>query len=275
MSDSPNRAVWRRRFTSSTPTDLDDIITVEEPLEIRLGQEGKETPVVVTMRTPGNDNELAVGFLFGEGIVRHLDDLKEVGHCGDHQGAMKNVIRVSLRDAVDFDPALLTRHFYTSSACGICGKTSIEALRQQLPASSREGPRIGSLALRGLPVRLRQAQTQFALTGGLHGAALFDGDGEVRAVREDVGRHNAVDKLIGAQVSLGKPMRNCGLLLSGRISFELVQKAAMAGISLIAAIGPPSSLALELAKGRGITLVGFLSEDGFNVYCDEQSLIIR
>ncbi len=261
-----NETVKVQRLDSAGVAIADDQVTVEEPLEIRLNQGGDDIPIVVTMRTPGNDNELAVGFLFNEGIIRDRDDLKEVGHCGNTPESLTNVIRVSLRDQVKIDQDAIQRNFYTNSACGICGKTSIEQVQAAFPTTSSSGCSINPDVLTALPGKLKAAQVQFALTGGLHSAALFDAEGNITNIREDVGRHNALDKLVGAMVSLGKPMSEQGLLLSGRVSFELVQKAAMAGISTIAALGPPSTLALSLAQEQHMSVVGFLSDERFNIY---------
>ena len=252
-----------------------DLVTIEEPMEVRLSfvSEGRrrEQSVSVTMRTPGNDFELAIGFLHGESVVRGDRDVARVEHCGppSPDKGIHNVVKVSLADHVAFDAEGLTRHVFTSSSCGVCGKASLDAVAQQLPepAPSTQSFTVAATTLGSLPARLRAMQTEFRRTGGLHASCAFHADGAIERLREDVGRHNALDKLIGAYLLEGaEPLADTGLLLSGRASFELVQKAAMTATCFIAAVGPPSSLAVELAQERGFTLVGFLKEDGFNVY---------
>jgi FdhD protein len=252
----------------------DDLVTVEEPLEIRLVfgpvDDRREQPLAVTMRTPGNDLELTAGFLVGEGIVRSSADVQAIAHEGTPSldKGLVNVVRVELSPTVVFDPERLTRHTFTTSSCGVCGKASLDAVRVAVPEFAGTGFRIRADRLREMPARLSEHQTEFARTGGLHASAIFDARGAIERVREDVGRHNALDKLIGSYLASGREdLPGRGLMLSGRTGFELVQKAAMVGIPLIAAIGPPSSLAIELAEECGMTLVGFLRSDRFNVYC--------
>ena len=252
---------------------MEDSVAIEEPLEIRLGFEdaGKRRTrsVSITMRTPGDDEDLATGFLFTESIVRSPDDIAIIKPCdGD------NTIRVELEDGVDVDLDRLQRHFYTSSSCGVCGKSSLDALRatglERIPAIPAQFPRD---VLVNTPGRLRAMQATFAKTGGLHAAAAFGSDGELLVVREDVGRHNAVDKVVGALFRAGRlPARDLGLMVSGRASFELMQKAAVAGMPLLAAVSAPSSLAVELAREFNVTLVGFLRGDTFNVYAGEERI---
>lgn len=251
-----------------------DAVATEEPLEIRLAYsrpDGKraQQSISVTMRTPGNDDELAAGFLFTEGIVRNRADLSSIAPCGPPApNGLINVVRVELGKDVEVDLDRLERHFYTSSSCGVCGKSSLDAVAVQGHFDARESSlALSSGKLGALPAALLRKQDMFEKTGGLHASGLFNSDGEVLAVREDVGRHNALDKLIG-QALLGDelPLLDFGVVLSGRASFELMQKAMMAGIPLVAAVGPPSSLAIELAEEFGITLVGFLKPDRFNVY---------
>ena len=252
----------------------DDLVTVEEPLEIRLvfGPEGRrrEQGLAVTMRTPGNDVELAAGFLIGEAVVKTSTDVESIMPEGTPSldKGLINVVKVELAPGLAFDPERLTRHTFTTSSCGVCGKASLDAVRVSVPQMTSDDFTIGSTTLQRMPTRMRTQQTEFAHTGGLHAAAIFDANGHIERVREDVGRHNALDKLIGSYLSSGlEVLRGRGLILSGRASFELVQKAAIVGIQLIAAIGPPSSLAIELAEECDITLVGFLRSDGFNLYC--------
>lgn len=248
-----------------------DTVAIEEPLEIRLG--GKRFSL--TMRTPGHDDELAVGFLLGEGFIDRLEDLSEIRRPRLRAGQPDpNAIDVMLALSAERMRARLKRNFVISSSCGVCGKTSIEALERRLAPLPPGQPRITIATLRSLGPRLREAQRTFEYTGGLHAAALFDESGELLVAREDVGRHNAVDKVVGRALMAGwVPLHSKLLLVSGRQSFEIVQKAAAAGIPLVAGISAPSSLAVELARSAGITLVGFLREDGFNVYSGAQRVV--
>lgn len=278
---SPVETCSIRQFKEGGSTQLDDIVVTEEPLEIRLGHgplhDRKEVRLSVTMRTPGHDEELALGFLFTEGIIAGPEQLLRVACC-EHVKAEErgNVIRAELHPSVELDPAKWQRNFYTSSSCGVCGKTSIDAVRTQC---ARKIPPFGPIdhkVTTALPERMREAQTVFKHTGGIHAAALFDREGKLLILREDVGRHNAVDKVIGAMLPSirtnpdGPPGQlatgNCQLLVSGRAGFELVQKCVVAGIPLMAAVGAPSSLAVRLAKEAGLTLIGFLRGERFNVY---------
>jgi FdhD protein len=244
-----------------------DVLAVEEPLEIRLGCDvgGQRVhrPVSITMRTPGHDLELAVGFLFTEGILTAREQVAGLRTCG-----AGNVARVDLWPDVAVDLARLERHFYTSSSCGVCGKASLEAVRVCARSRLRnDRPVVEAGVIHRLPKALRAAQTVFDRTGGLHAAALFDAAGRLLCLREDVGRHNALDKLIGAQFLAGRtPLSEDVLLVSGRASFELVQKAAVAGIPVLAAVGAPSSLAVSLAREHGLTVLGFVRQDRFNIY---------
>ena len=250
----------------------DDVVTVEEPLEIRLAwyEPGSqpEITISVTMRTPGHELDLAIGFLLGEGIIRQEREVDSVEYCEppSPDKHLQNVVRVKLAQGMYFDGDSLSRHFYTSSSCGVCGKTSLEAVKVSVPPFDEVPFHINRAALQTLPSLLRDRQTDFRETGGLHAAATFQENGVIERVREDVGRHNAVDKLIGSYFQDRERLRKVGLLLSGRAGFELVQKAAMVGIPFVVSIGPPSSLAVELAIEQRISLVGFLRPDGFNVY---------
>ena len=256
-----------------------DALAVEEPLEIRLGYEveGQRTAksISITMRTPGHDFDLAAGFLFTEGIVESAEQIRDIRHCGGMSSGQDNVVKVELAAGVQIDFERLQRHFYTSSSCGVCGKTSIEALQMTAcPVLSQSGFQIAAAVIHTLPEKLRAAQSVFDRTGGLHAAALFHVAGDLVALREDVGRHNAVDKLIGAQFRAGHtPLPERLLLVSGRASFELVQKAVMGGISILAAVGAPSSLAVELANNFGMTLIGFVRDGRFNIYCGAERVI--
>ena len=258
-----------------------DELAIEEPLEIRLGwtdgDGAHEKTISVTMRTPGEDLDLAVGFLLTEGVIERATQIASVKHCGPSLRAdgTGNVVRVSLVSAAGLDLGRLDRHFYTSSSCGVCGKTSLEAVRTVAPAALTVArPWVRPEVLHRLPDTLRAAQAVFARTGGLHASGLFTASGELLAVREDVGRHNALDKLIGARLrqsvlAVGETI----LLVSGRASFELVQKAWMAGLPVLAAVGAPSSLAVELGREAGMTIVGFLRDGRFTVYTGAERIV--
>ena len=259
-----------------------DAIAVEEPLEIRVEygpSESRRTQnISVTMRTPGHDAELASGFLFTEGIIKHTADIKSVDHCfiacAENQ---ENVIEVSLRPEVVPHLQNTERNFYTTSSCGVCGKGSINAIRTANSYDSKASDinSISAEILTTLPDRLRGHQKIFEDTGGLHASALFTINGDLLMVREDVGRHNALDKLIGAAINQNLlPLNNAVLMLSGRASFELVQKAVMAGINIIAAVGAPSSLAVQLAEEFNVTLVGFLRGQRFNIYTAPKRILV-
>jgi FdhD protein len=251
---------------------VDDRVAIEEPLEIRLGYEvnGERytRSVSITMRTPGHDEDLATGFLFAESIIRSPADVALVKPCkGD------NTIRVELEAGVEVDLERLQRHFYTTSSCGVCGKASLEALRVAGIEALTDNTRFPLDALVRLPERLRETQATFDETGGLHAAAAFDPYGELLIVREDVGRHNAVDKVIGALLAERRlPATRLGLIVSGRASFELTHKTLVAGMPMLAAISAPSSLAVDLAREFNVTLVGFLRGDTFNIYAGEERL---
>ena len=271
-------AVVRRKVANWTVTVVrkdgslaskPDVLVTEEPLEIRAESPSQEAqPIAVTMRTPGHDFELAVGFLFTEGMIKQSDDVRTVRYCQlpDTAEQQFNVVTVSL--SAPFDEALSRRGMVTSASCGICGTTSIEQLAQmtnRLDLSS--GPVMTAQMLTSLPEIIRKAQPTFDRTGGLHAAGLVDAHGVAFCVREDIGRHNAVDKVIGKAVLDGKlPIANHVLVVSGRLSFEIIQKAAMAGIAFIAAVGAPSNLAVQTAEDLGITLVGFVRDGTANIY---------
>jgi FdhD protein len=249
-----------------------DLVAVEEPLEIRIGfgilSERQQKSLSVTMRTPGHDFELALGFLFTEGIISSFKQVESIKYCEDVGRQEKdNVVRVELKPEVQIDFQKLQRNFYTTSSCGVCGKSSIDAVRQQCHVLVSDW-KISPALIHALPDKLRKAQHVFEYTGGLHASGLFHyKTEELVLLREDVGRHNALDKIIGAKLIESQiPLADYILLVSGRASFELVQKAALAGISILAAVGAPSSLAVQLAKDTGLTLLGFVRETRFNIY---------
>lgn len=253
--------IWRSSPDGSLSCDS-DILAVEEPLEIRV--RGKS--VAVTMRTPGHDAELAVGFLLSEGVIQHRSDILEIAPCQRGDAADRgNILNVFLAPSVEFDFERLTRHVFASSSCGLCGKASIESVHQHFAPIESE-MRIHPDTLRGLPGKLRARQDTFSQTGGLHAAALFDLDGTLLAAREDIGRHNAVDKVLGERFLADAAMSGTILMVSGRSSFEIMQKALSARIPMIAAVSAPSSLAVEFAEESGQTLIGFLRGESFNVY---------
>jgi FdhD protein len=262
--------------------DTSDMLAIEEPLEIRLEYGSKEDRrvqnVSVTMRTPGNDAELALGFLFTEGIIQKQQDIATIDHCFIACAENKeNVIQVTLSEDVVPNLRNTERNFYTTSSCGVCGKGSINAIRtvSAYDIQPQTDNYISADLLHGLPATLSHHQKVFADTGGLHASALFNPNGELLLVHEDVGRHNALDKLIGTALNKNwLPLNKHILLLSGRASFELVQKAAMAGITVIAAVGAPSSLAVELAEEFNITLIGFLRNERFNIYTAANRILI-
>jgi len=247
-----------------------DRLAVEEPLELRVA--GR--PVGVTMRTPGNDVELAIGYCLSEGLVARPDDVEAVRYCApDGQPQEYNVLTVDLRPGVPVPDPSLDRLAVTSSSCGVCGKASIEAVTVACPSLTGDGLAVPTGVLAAIPDRVRDAQRVFEQTGGLHAAALCDAEGEVRCVREDVGRHNAVDKVVGAAALAGElPLADEVLVVSGRVSFEIVQKTAMAGIPVICAVSAPSSLAIDAARRFGQTLVGFVRGDRANVYTHPERL---
>lgn len=258
---------------SSAP--FQDLLAVEEPLEIRLLHDRVDQSISITMRTPGHDFELAAGFLFSEGILHDAAQIREIRWSHIENGnprQLGNSVTVELNPGVDVDLDRLERHFYTTSSCGVCGKASIEAIQTQMqmqgcPVLPRNSPVIESSVIHLLPEALRRAQPVFERTGGLHAAALFSPDGTLQLLREDVGRHNAVDKLIGAEMLASHtPLSERLIFVSSRASFELVQKALMAGIPILAAVGAPSSLAVETAQRFNMTLLGFVRDSRFNIY---------
>jgi FdhD protein len=285
-----NRAAQQvaiEKVTGLNSHHAEDTLAVEEPLEIQLAHGPLNArsikSISVTMRTPGHDFDLAAGFLMTEGVVRDSNDIDQIVYAtgnisevpaanGPTQSSLpyqptKNVVRVELAPDVVVSLSNLERNFYTTSSCGICGKASLLALQTVCPPRRKNTFNIDAEILYKLPDRLREAQSLFNRTGGIHGAALFDAAGNLLAAREDVGRHNAVDKLLGTEFLADRtPLRNALLLLSGRASFELLQKALMGGVPMVVAVGAPSSLAVQVARDFDITLIGFLRDNHFNIY---------
>jgi len=284
MKNQTVKEVSVRKFRDESENEMSDLLAVEEPLEIRLeyGPAGNRVTrnLSVTMRTPGADEDLAAGFLFTEGIVRRAEDIVSIKPEFQLSESFKlsesspNVFTASLHPDLNFDLQKLERHFYTTSSCGVCGKTSIDALKTVATCSfSEKKIDLAPEVIYALPEKLRRAQATFDATGGLHAAAFFNPKGELISLREDVGRHNALDKLIGSHFLKGEiPLDDVILLLSGRASFELLQKAAVAGIRVVCAVGAPSSLAVETAESFGIALIGFLREGRFNLYSNASIL---
>src|SRR3954454_23456768 len=255
-----------------------DKLATEEPMEIRLLTGESRQTVAVTMRTPGADFELAAGFLYGEGIVKSSDDIAKISYCADSDldaAQQYNIVNVELRGGRDYDLRPLERHFYTSSACGVCGKASLEQLELRGCPVALPGPEVSAETLYSLPEKLREAQGLFEATGGLHAAALFDAEGNLLALREDVGRHNATDKLVGwAMLENRLPLSGHIVMVSGRSSFEILQKCLTAGVPIVCAISAPSSLAVDVARQFGMTLVGFLRGNRFNIYSGHERIHI-
>ncbi|MCY4646912.1 MAG: formate dehydrogenase accessory sulfurtransferase FdhD [Gammaproteobacteria bacterium] len=271
----PRRRINRLRVTrlhEGSRSTRQDVVAVEEPLEIRVrfadGDAWRTRSVSVTMRTPGDDFELAAGFLFAEGLLSDRRDIQDISYCSGDEQQEYNLLEVRLTPSASFDAGLLNRNFYMTSSCGVCGKASLDAIEVQGCSPIADGTlTVPSEVLTGLPDALRAAQPVFEKTGGIHASALFDVEGRLLGLREDVGRHNALDKLIGREFLAGRlPLADRIVLVSGRTSFELLQKATMAGVPVVAAVGAPSSLAVDLARRFNVTLVGFTRATGFNVY---------
>lgn len=265
--------VGARKVTGVSTDDFEDVLSVEEPLEIRLtatvGGKMLTRPVAITMRTPGEDRDLAAGFLFTEGIISNIEQIEKVvsDEC--------NVIEVTLHSDVAVAASVFERHSFVASSCGVCGKRSIDAVQVRRNYKLEPGtPTVSPSVVHALPAALKEAQTSFASTGGIHASGLFDTSGKLLLLREDVGRHNALDKVIGASGwNNSLPLAERIILVSGRASFELVQKAGHAGTPILAAVGAPSSLALQLAQESGMTLLGFVRDGRFNIYCGGERII--
>lgn len=262
---APNQIRW-----------ISDELATEEPLELRLVAGNEHRTIAVTLRTPGNDFELAAGFLFGEGVIQRRSEIKRIAYCVEEgQEQLYNIVSVELRSQALPRLPTLERHFFTTSACGLCGKASIESLSARGLSPVSGDSTISAKVLQELPEKLRKAQQLFDLTGGLHAAALFDLEGNLIALREDIGRHNAMDKLVGWALLEGKlPLAQCIVVVSGRASFELVQKALAAGIPIFASVSAPSNLAVDLAASFGMTLAGFLRGERFNVYAHPERILL-
>ncbi|GAA3132182.1 formate dehydrogenase accessory sulfurtransferase FdhD [Streptosporangium carneum] len=273
----PSTVTRVREVAGGVVRDRRDDLATEEPLEIRIQSGEARRTVAITMRTPGADFELAAGFLHGEGLAS-AGEIVSIAYCSDDDVAPEaryNTVTVRLRGPLPELPAL-DRHFVTSSACGVCGSASLDALRDRcLPLPPGDGPLLSPEVLYGLPHRLRRAQGVFGKTGGLHAAGLFTSGGELVALREDVGRHNALDKLVGWALTNGTPsLGEHVLMVSGRASYEIMQKALSAGIPVVCAVSAPSSLAVDLAREFGMTLVGFLREERFNLYSGAERVAV-
>jgi len=271
MTRSSTTRVSLTRQAAGQRRRRSDVVATEEPMEIRVAANERTYPVSVTMRTPGHDFELAAGFLWSEGVIRSPKAIERISYCtSGRQPQHYNIVTVHLRAHVPFDPLRLSRYVYTSSSCGICGKASLEQVRSVNPPPLNGKPELSDGYFLKLPEAMCRQQATFARTGGLHAAALFDAAGKLVALREDVGRHNAMDKLVGMLLLSDRlPATEAVVLVSGRASFELVQKALMAGIPILASVSAPSSLAIDLAREFGMTLVGFIRDDRFNIYAGE------
>ena len=275
------RAVPVHKVTPDGIQAGDDQVAVEEPMEIRVvfgPEDGRSArSLSVTMRTPGNDFELAAGFLFTEGVLKRPTEVRKIEFCGPPAPgrSTSNIVRLDLDPSVELDLKRAERNFYTTSSCGICGKASLDAL--EVPGLAHldpSRPRVRRSLIHTLPQVLRAAQPVFHSTGGLHAAALVDGDGGLIDVREDVGRHNAVDKLLGRSfLDGGPPLSDAMMIVSGRTSFEILQKALSAGVPLVVGVGAPSSLAVEMARRFGMTLIGFASRGRYNIYTEPGRII--
>lgn len=267
----------------NTELETSDLVVGEEPLEIRMsygqGLNRKQKSISVTMRTPGQDFELALGFLFTEGLISAYQEIESIRYCTELKDPAEkdNVLLIYLKPDIEIDEKKLERHFYTTSSCGVCGKSSIESISTAGCQPFQEGsPKILAEIITSLPPRSQEDQTLFKYTGGCHAASLFDLEGNLLLTREDVGRHNAVDKVIGAQLRESRlPLSERVLLVSGRAGFELVNKAIMAGIPIMACVGAPSSLAVDLAREFNLTLIGFLRGDRFNIYSAPERILIK
>lgn len=280
MSKKNTQRVVIQKVEDQEQITTEDFLAVEEPLEIQLNfnKEGKQRQktISITMRTPGSDFDLAAGFLLTEGIIQSNAQIQKIAYAqARHPKSKENVVIVHLTPQVKIDFKKLERHFYTTSSCGVCGKTSIEALQTTgAPDLLDAQPKIPQELIHLLPEKLRHQQSIFDHTGGLHAAGLFDSSGNLIALSEDVGRHNAVDKLIGSRLIKDQlPLLNSIIVVSGRVSFELVQKSLMAGIPILVAVGAPSSLAIQLADENNMTVIGFVRNQRYNIYSGQERIV--
>lgn len=278
MTSSKTRAVVTTVDEGRRTAARDDALATEEPMETRLIAAGQRHTIAVTMRTPGSDFELSAGFLYGEGIVATREEIRAITYClddGVDAEQRYNIVNVELPAGVNPDLRMLERHFYTNSSCGVCGKASLEALEIRGCPVVAPGPVVTPEVIYALPDQLRQAQRLFEATGGLHAAALFDAAGDLVTLREDVGRHNAIDKLVGwALLQDRLPLTEHIVMVSGRSSFEILQKCVAAGAPIVCAVSAPSSLAVDVARRFGVTLVGFLRGRRFNIYAGEERIAV-
>lgn len=278
MTSSKTRAAVTTVDEGRRTAARDDALATEEPMETRLIAAGQRHTIAVTMRTPGSDFELSAGFLYGEGIVATREEIRAITYClddGVDAEQRYNIVNVELRGGVNPDLRMLERHFYTNSSCGVCGKASLEALEIRGCPVVAPGPVVTPEVIYALPDRLRRAQRLFEATGGLHAAALFDAAGDLVTLREDVGRHNAIDKLVGwALLQDRLPLTDSIVMVSGRSSFEILQKCVAAGAPIVCAVSAPSSLAVDVARRFGMTLVGFLRGRRFNIYAGGERIAV-
>ncbi|HEY8841631.1 MAG TPA: formate dehydrogenase accessory sulfurtransferase FdhD [Candidatus Dormibacteraeota bacterium] len=278
MTSSKTRAAVTTVDEGRRTAARDDALATEEPMETRLIAAGQRHTIAVTMRTPGSDFELSAGFLYGEGIVATREEIRAITYClddGVDAEQRYNIVNVELPAGVNPDLRMLERHFYTNSSCGVCGKASLEALEIRGCPVVAPGPVVTPEVIYTLPDQLRRAQRLFEATGGLHAAALFDAAGDLVTLREDVGRHNAIDKLVGwALLQDRLPLTDHIVMVSGRSSFEILQKCVAAGAPIVCAVSAPSSLAVDVARRFGVTLVGFLRGRRFNIYAGEERIAV-
>ena len=269
------------KYKENKPSVVDDVVSIEEPLEMTVrykkNKEWLNESISITMRTPKNDEDLIIGLLFCEGIVSKKSEIEKIEFLGDKVGKFKiqNKIQITLNNGENLDIKHLRRNFLTNSSCGVCGKTSMDSLEIICKTKiNRDDPKIKSSLITQVPNLLRQKQSEFSKTGGIHASALFNIDGKPLVIREDVGRHNALDKVIGHSFKNSLfDTKNQFIACSGRLSFELVQKTLMANIGLLMGVGAPTSLAIDLAKRFDMTLIGFVKSDSFNIYCGENRIV--
>ena len=269
------------KYKKNKPSDIEDLVSIEEPLEMAVrykkGNEWVDNSISITMRTPKNDEDLIIGILFCEGIIQKKSDIEKVESIGEKVGKfdLQNKVRVTLNNGENLDIKHLRRNFLTNSSCGVCGKTSMDSLEIICKTKINSNiPKIQNSLITKIPNLLRESQSEFSKTGGIHASALFNKAGEPLVIKEDVGRHNALDKVIGYSLKNSLfDTKNQFIACSGRLSFELVQKTLMANIGLLMGVGAPTSLAIDLAKRFDMTLIGFVKSDSFNIYCGENRIL--